>query len=79
MTKPRKHGVALRLSRCHMRGEARMMKDEGMTKSEGRDAPADGSFCALRRAKPRKAKCIRRWGFIILSAFGIRISAFSRV
>jgi hypothetical protein len=24
MTKPRKHGVAFRLSRCHIRGEARM-------------------------------------------------------
>lgn len=27
MTKPRKHGVAPRLSRCHIRGEARMTKD----------------------------------------------------
>ena len=36
MTKPRKHGVAPRLSRCHIRGEARMKKDEGMT-NDGRD------------------------------------------
>jgi hypothetical protein len=50
-----------------------------MTKSEGRDARADDSFCAMRRSKPCEAKCIRDSDFIILSAFGIRISSFIRV
>ena len=44
MTKPRKHGVVLRLSRCHIRGEARMTNDEEMTKPEAMDACADDSF-----------------------------------
>ena len=44
MTKPRKPGVAPRLSRCHIRGEARMTNDEGMTKSKACDVPADDSF-----------------------------------
>ena len=34
---------------------------------------------AMRRSKPREPKCIRHSGLIIPSAFGIRISSFSRV
>src|SRR4030095_13967093 len=33
MTKPRKYEGTPRVSRWHIRGEARMTKDEGMTKS----------------------------------------------
>ena len=39
----------------------------------------DSILTAMRRSKPREAKCIRHSGFIILSSFGIRISSFSRV
>jgi hypothetical protein len=78
-----------------------MTKDEGMTKSEGQDARADDSFwddgaglvreepdkrlTAMRRSKPREAKCVRDSGFIILSSFNaspartIRIPSFPRV
>ena len=56
MTKPRKHGVAPRLSRWDIRGEARMTNDEGMTKSEDRGARNAESFwddgAALVREQP---------------------------
>jgi four helix bundle protein len=34
---------------------------------------------AMRRSKPGEARWLRHSGFVILSAFGIRISSFSRV
>ena len=79
-----------------------MTNDEGMTKSEVRDARSEDLFwddgAGLVREEPEarrvydleertarfgeaiiEAGCLRHSGFIILSAFGIRISSFSRL
>jgi hypothetical protein len=59
-----------------------MTNDERMTKSEGGNARADDSFWgdgAMETSKDRDAKSFRHSGFIILSAFVILISSFSRL
>lgn len=68
MTKPRKHGVAPRLSPCHIRGEAQMSNDEGTPKLESR---------MINTARRRGHSSLEHSGLLRHLSFVIRQSAIA--